>query len=390
MAREVRVLQDQARDTTEQAGETARQRSSHALFEPVSFGSLSLSNRLVMAPMTRYFSPDGIPGEDVAAYYRRRAEAGCGLIITEGTTVESPVAGGYMHVPHFWGPALGGWRRVVDEVHAAGGKIIPQLWHVGLQRDPAICPNPELTGVGPSGFNRRLERVTDPMSREDIAATIDQFARAAADAKALGFDGIQIHGAHGYLLDQFFWHKTNDRDDDYGGSLENRVRFGAELVAAVRAAVGPEFPLLLRISQWKGHDYNAKIADTPEELARFLEPLAAAGVDIFDCSQRRFWESEFEGSRLNLAGWVRKLTGLPTITVGSVSLNGDFIGSMIHAQSAAATGIDELLDRVEAGEFDLVALGRALIADPEWPIKIRGGRYDEIRSFDPEMLKTLD
>ncbi len=295
-----------------------------------------------------------------------------------------------MHVPHFWGPALDGWRRVVDEVHAAGGKIIPQLWHVGLQRDPAICPNPELTGVGPSGFNRRLERVTGPMSREDIAATIDQFARAAADAKALGFDGIQIHGAHGYLLDQFFWHKTNDRDDDYGGSLENRARFGAELVAAVRAAVGPEFPLLLRISQWKGHDYNAKIADTPEELARFLEPLAAAGVDIFDCSQRRFWESEFEGSRLNLAGWVRKLTGLPTITVGSVSLNGDFIGSMIHAQSAAATGIDELLDRVEAGEFDLVALGRALIADPEWPIKIRGGRYDEIRSFDPEMLKTLD
>lgn len=384
------MLRDSTGELTDIRGGEGAQRSSAALFEPFSIGPLRLPNRLVMAPMTRYFSPAGIPGADVAAYYRRRAEAGCGLIITEGTTIESPVAGGYMHVPHFWGAALDGWRHVVDEVHAAGGKIIPQLWHVGMQRDPALCPNPELPGVGPSGLNRKLERIVDPMTRDEIAATVDQFARAAADAKALGFDGIEIHGAHGYLLDQFFWHGTNRRDDEYGGSLEARARFGAEVVAAVRAAVGPDFPLLLRISQWKGHDYNAKIAETPDELARFLAPLVAAGVDIFDCSQRRFWEAEFEGSPLNLAGWVKRLTGVPTITVGSVSLGGDFIGSMIHSESAAATGIDELLDRVEDREFDLVALGRALIADAEWPIKIRERRYDEIRSFDPEMLKTLD
>lgn len=384
------MLQEPAPGLADQVEGAVHPRSARALFEPVTIGGLALPNRLVMAPMTRYCSPGGIPGPDVAAYYRRRAEAGCGLIITEGTTVESPVAGGYQNVPHFWGEALDGWARVADEVHAAGGKIIPQLWHVGLQRDPAFSPNPELPGLGPSGYNRKLERVTGPMSRDDIAATIDQFARAAADAKALGFDGVEIHGAHGYLVDQFFWHRTNERDDDYGGSLENRTRFGAELVAAIRAAVGPDFPLLLRISQWKGHDYGARLAETPEELRRFLAPLAAAGVDIFDCSQRRFWEAEFEGSSLNLAGWVRKLTGIPTITVGSVSLNGDFIGSMMRDESAAATGIDDLLDRVEAGEFDLVALGRALIADAEWPVKIREGHYDRIRSFDPEMLKTLN
>jgi 2,4-dienoyl-CoA reductase-like NADH-dependent reductase (Old Yellow Enzyme family) len=384
------MLRESTGELVVSRGNSGAQRSSAALFEPFSLGPLRLPNRLVMAPMTRYFSPRGIPGADVAAYYRRRAEAGCGLIITEGTTIESPVAGGYMHVPHFWGPALDGWRHVVEEVHAAGGKIIPQLWHVGMQRDPALCPNPELPGLGPSGLNRKLERIAAPMTCDEIAATIDQFARAAAAAKALGFDGIEIHGAHGYLLDQYFWHGTNKRDDEYGGSIEARARFGAEVVAAVRAAVGPDFPLLLRISQWKGHDYNAKIAETPDELARFLAPLVAAGVDIFDCSQRRFWEAEFEGSALNLAGWVKRLTGVPTITVGSVSLGGDFIGSMIHSESAAATGIDELLDRIEDQEFDLVALGRALIADAEWPIKIREHRYDEIHSFDPEMLKTLD
>ena len=179
-------------------------RSSAALFDPFEGGGLSLPNRIVMAPMTRYFSPGGEPGPDVAAYYRRRAELGCGLIITEGTTVASPVAGGYRDVPYFWGAALDGWRRVADEVHAGGGKIIPQLWHVGLQRDPSYSPDPELVGIGPSGYNRKLERVTEPMTEDQIAETIALFAQAAADARSIGFDGVEIHGAHGYLVDQLW------------------------------------------------------------------------------------------------------------------------------------------------------------------------------------------
>jgi 2,4-dienoyl-CoA reductase-like NADH-dependent reductase (Old Yellow Enzyme family) len=110
---------------------------------------------------------------------------------------------------------------------------------------------------------------------------------------------------------------------------------------------------------------------------------------MFDCSQRRFWEPEFEGSTLNLAGWVRKLSGLPTISVGSVSLSTDFIGGVLKGEAAAATGIDELLDRMERDEFDLVAVGRALLSDPSWTRKIREMRYDELLSFHADALKTL-
>lgn len=387
MAEQVFEGQGNARAT--EAAEGAA-RSSAALFRPFSIKTMHLANRIVMAPMTRYFSPEGIPTEDSARYYRRRVEGGCGLIITEGTTVKSDVAGGYHDVPHFWGDrALAGWKRIVDEVHDAGGKIIPQLWHVGLQRTAEKSPNPELIGVGPSGYNRQLERITDPMTQAQIDEVIEMFASAARSSRELGFDGVELHGAHGYLLDQFFWHKTNERDDDYGGSLEKRTRFAAEMVAAVRREVGPDFPLLLRISQWKGHDYNARLAETPAELSQFLAPLVEAGVDCFDCSQRRFWEPEFEGSPLNLAGWVKKLSGLPTITVGSISLSTDFIGGVNQGEHSTATGIDELIDRLEREEFDLVAVGRALLSDPNWPEKVREQRYDELMSFDAAVLKTL-
>lgn len=135
---------------------------------------------------------------------------------------------------------------------------------------------------------------------------IAAFAQAADDAKRIGFDGIELHGAHGYLIDQFFWGKTNRRTDRYGGDLVDRTRFAVEIVKACRRAVGPDYPIALRFSQWKSSDYTAKLAETPDELARFLAPLANAGVDIFHCSTRRCWESEFIGSDLNLAGWTKK------------------------------------------------------------------------------------
>lgn len=374
-----------------ESGRTVR--PSSALFQPFSLGPLQLANRIVMAPMTRYFSPTGAPGPDVARYYRRRAEGGCGLIITEGTTIETANAGGYKAVPHFWGQAaLDGWRRVADDVHAAGAKIIPQLWHVGMQRDPSICPDPDIVGVGPSGLNRQLQQVRGPASLSEIREIVDAFARGARAAVECGFDGVELHGAHGYLIDQFLWSRTNLRDDDFGGTLERRARFAVELVEAVRREIGPDFPLLLRISQWKGHDYSAKLEADPDRLGQLLAPIAAAGVDMFDCSQRRFWEPEYEGSSLNLAGWVKKLTGRPTITVGSVSLDGDFISAMIHSEGAGRDNqgrMDELVGRLEEGEFDLVAVGRALLTDPDWPQKVKEGRYAELQPFDPRVLDTL-
>lgn len=364
--------------------------STSSLFSPFKHKTLSLQNRVVMAPMTRSKSPGGIPTEEVAAYYRRRAEGGVGLIITEGTTVDRPGASNDPSIPNFHTPAsLQGWRHVVQEVHAAGGKIAPQLWHMGMVRKPGTGPAPEGKSDGPSGLSASGKQVAEPMTHVDIADTIAAFANAAEQAREIGFDAVELHGAHGYLIDQFFWAQSNHRTDNYGGDLVKRTRFASEIVQAVRRRVGPDFPIILRFSQWKQQDYGARMAHSPAELEAFLEPLAAAGVDIFHCSTRRFWEPEFEGSNLNLAGWTRKITGKPTITVGSVGLKGNDFIHAFKGESAEVGELGELENRLQRDEFDLVAVGRALITDPHWPLKVRDGRFSELAPFTAASLATL-
>jgi 2,4-dienoyl-CoA reductase-like NADH-dependent reductase (Old Yellow Enzyme family) len=361
-----------------------------ALFEPFESEKLTLANRIVMAPMTRGFSPSGVPGNDVADYYRRRAENGVGLIITEGTLINHPAAAASPSLPNFHGEdALNGWARVAEAVHSAGGRIMPQLWHVGMTRKVGDKPNPEAMPVGPSGLDLSGEKISEPLTEAEIASLIEAFAQAAADAKRIGFDGIELHGAHGYLIDQFFWGKTNRRTDRYGGDIVGRTRFAVEVIEACRRAVGPDFPIVLRFSQWKSSDYSAKLAETPDELARFLAPLADAGVDVFHCSTRRFWEPEFADSDPNLAGWAKKLTGKPTITVGSVGLDAEFTRLFSDGAGAGTVSLDNLIERLEEGEFDLVAIGRALLNDPTWASKIREGRLEDLKPFTPETIKTL-
>ena len=359
------------------------------LFEPFSLGALKLRNRIVMAPMTRSHSPDGQPTQAVADYYRRRAEHGVGLIITEGTTIDHPVASSDPNVPRFHGElSLQGWRRVLEAVHGAGGRIFPQLWHVGSARRQGTPPHPEQQSVGPSGLVAPGKKKVREMTERDIADVIEAYATSARSARELGFDGLELHGAHGYLIDQFFWGGLNVREDGWGGSPLARTRFASEIVRAVRRAVGPDFPIALRFSQWKFQDFNAKLAASPAELEAFLTPLVEAGVDIFHASTRRFWLPEFEGSELNLAGWTKKLSGKPVITVGSVGLDQEFLGAFVGV-NAQTRGLDELVARIARAEFDLVAVGRALLQDPEWAAKIRDGRRDEIRSFDASSLKQL-
>jgi 2,4-dienoyl-CoA reductase-like NADH-dependent reductase (Old Yellow Enzyme family) len=354
------------------------------LFKPFKLGTLELNNRIVMAPMTRSFSPEGVPGDNVAAYYKRRAENGVGLIVTEGTLINHPAAHDDPNIPNFHGEkALEGWAKVVDAVHETGGKIVPQLWHIGMARK-----NDSVSSVGPSGLDLNGEQINEPISQEEIELIIAAYAQAAADAKRIGFDGIELHGAHGYLIDQFFWERTNRRTDKYGGDLIARAQFAIEIVAACRREVGPDYPIILRMSQWKSAQYDAKLASNPEELKLLLAPLVEAGVDIFHCSTRRFWEPEFEGSSLNFAGWVKKLTGKPTITVGSVGLDTEFL-SAFRGKDAGTADIDDLLLRLENEEFDLVAIGRALLVDPAWAAKIRDGRLDELVPFNAVALKTL-
>jgi len=360
------------------------------LFQPFTLVNLTLRNRIVMAPMTRSKSPGGVPGNDVAVYYRRRAEGGVGLIVTEGTSIPHPAAVFYPDVPRFYGDdALAGWKQVVEEVHAVGGVIFPQLWHVGVMRDPSHPLPAGVQPVSPSGLRVPGEKSGVAMTLGDIDAVIRAYGEAAASAKRLGFDGLEIHAAHGYLIDQFFWEGTNQRTDRFAGSIAARTTFAVEVLREVRRAVGPGFPVVLRFSQWKLQDYTAKLATTPQELEQLLNPLVDAGVDAFHCSSRRFWDAEFEGSNLNLAGWTKKSTGLPTVTVGSVTLNEEFMTTFRSEEGAAVTGLDELVERLARGEFDLVALGRALIMNPDWPKQVQSGRLSELRPFHKDALATL-
>ena len=361
-----------------------------ALFQPFAFKGLRTPNRIVMAPMTRSKSPGGIATADVAAYYARRAAAQVGLIITEGTGVARPASLNDPDIPRFHGATeLAAWGEVASAVHGVGGLIAPQLWHVGAVRTRHAEWKPSGPYDSPSGLSSPGHRFGDPMSDAEVADAIGAFAAAAADAKRLGFDAVELHGAHGYLIDQFFWNGTNEREDAFGGpTIGERGRFAAEILKAVRTAVGADFPVIIRLSQWKQQDFAARLASTPTDLEAWLTPLVEAGADIIHCSQRRFWEPEFEGSDLNFAGWAKKVTGLATITVGSVGLSGDFIAAY-GGEGSKPASLDDLVRRLERGDFDLVAVGRAILQDPQWAVKVREGRTDDLLDFERSAMATL-
>ena len=364
--------------------------SVEALFQPFSLKGLELPNRIVMAPMTRSMSPDGFPTEDNASYYARRAAGGVGFLISEGTGVDRPASVNGKDIPRFHGEReLAGWKKVVDDVHAEGGLMAPQLWHVGAMPSPYKNGPADELYESPAGLIKPGKSYGRTMGDADVANTIAAFGKAAADAKRLGFDAVELHGAHGYLIDQFFWIETNRRQDAFAGpTIQERARFAADIIGAVRQAVGPEFPIIIRLSQWKQQDFGARLAETPDEMEQWLTTLVDAGADVLHCSQRRFWEPEFDGSDLNFAGWAKKLTGVPTITVGSVGLTGEFIAAY-GGESSEPASLGELLRRLERGDFDLVAVGRALLNDPQWAVKVRDARHSELKSFEASAFATL-
>lgn len=377
-----------------------------ALFAPLTVRDVTFRNRIVMSPMTRGFCPDGTPGENVVAYYRRRAEGGAGLIVTEGVAVDHPAALGDAglgenNIPVLAGAGpIAGWRAVVDAVHEAGGKIIPQLWHQGVMRKPGTGPHPDVAGVSPSGIWGPLGRMTsvdphsipsdprigEPMTEQDIEDAIQAFVRSAENAVEAGFDGIALHGGHGYLIDNFLWEGTNQRDDRWGGDRARRSEFAAEIVRRIRASIGEALPIFFRFSQWKQQDFRATLADTPEELAQVLCPLAEAGVDVFDASVRYYNRAAFEGHPESLAGWARRVTGKLSMAVGGVGIN----QGMYDRDKAAKVVVDigPLLERFERGEFDLVAVGRAMIGDPNWAEKFRAGQEPEPYRMENDAFLT--
>lgn len=355
------------------------------LFAPVTLGPLRLRNRICMAPMSRYRSPGGFPTADNAAYYRRRAAGGVGMIFSEGTYVEHPAAGHYAGVPHFFGSdALAGWERTLAAVHAEGAAMMPQLWHVGAVRRPGSGIVPDAPGLGPHDIREDGRLVVRAMTPKDATEIAEAFARGAADARELGFDGVAIHGAHGYLLDQFLWTGTNRRGDAYGDGPRGRMRLACEVLEAMRAAVGPDFPIVFRFSHWKAQDYEARIAETPAELRQLLCGLRDAGASILDASARRFHAPAFPEGTETLAGLARRLTGLPVVAVGSVGLDQPHQSKYYRTADNVAAGVTDLARVAEglvAGEFDLVGVGRALLADADWTDKAARGAFETISPF---------
>jgi 2,4-dienoyl-CoA reductase-like NADH-dependent reductase (Old Yellow Enzyme family) len=355
------------------------------LLQPLRIGPLRLPNRFVMPGMQRAWCVGGAPTSRLGEYYARRAAGGTALVITEACAIDHPSATSNDLFGWITAATADAWRSCVAGVHRAGGRIFLQLWHQGGVDTGGTEGKPGFVALSPSGLEHPGKPFGRPASLAELAEIKRAFADSAVRAREIGADGVEVHACHGYLLDQFLWPGTNLRADRYGGpTLGERATFPAEVVAAIRAAAGPDFPISVRLSQWKEADYDAKIADTSDELGQLVTALRSAGADLFHVSTRRFWTPEWDGSDLGLAGWVKSLTDAPVIAVGSVGLDVDVMATLTGSAEARPTGtaaIEDLVRRFQRGDFDLVSVGRSLIGDPDWVAKMREGRMNDIRPF---------
>jgi 2,4-dienoyl-CoA reductase-like NADH-dependent reductase (Old Yellow Enzyme family) len=227
------------------------------------------------------------------------------------------------------------------------------------------------------------------MTREDLEELKHAYVQAAEHGRSLGFDGIEVHSAHGYLLDQFLWAETNRREDEYGGpTLAERARYSAQIVAAIRKALGADAVISYRFSQFKEVDYGATVADSPEDMRRMLQLLRTAGVDMFNVSSRRYHKHEWPESEhpdYTIAEWARALTDAAVMTCGSVGLNVEMFANLFDDQEPSELSAERdlrfLAERVRRGTLDLVGVGRTHIANNDFVNKVRDGRFHELELF---------
>jgi 2,4-dienoyl-CoA reductase-like NADH-dependent reductase (Old Yellow Enzyme family) len=348
---------------------------------------VKLRNRFVMPGMQRGLGAGGMPAQALIEHFRRATEGGIGLVISESTAINHPSA--TRQTPALWMSAatLPGWQAVVETVHSNGSAFLQQLWHEGARRrDGGTGPYASIPTISPSGLAFGGRPNGRAATGAELTEILDGYVDAALLAQATGADGVEIHGAHGYLLDQFLWSVTNQRDDEFGGpDLAHRMRYPSEVVRAVRAACGPGFVISFRLSQWKEQDFSGKIAETPDDVAVLVAGLQEAGVDLLNVSTRRFRTPEWpQVNDWNFAGWVKSYADVPVITIGSVGLDLDMMSGILadrDPQPRIAEDLAELAQRFERGEFDLVAVGRGLLGDYEWVNKVEQGRYDDILPF---------
>jgi len=361
------------------------------LFTPLTIRKLTLRNRFVMPGMQRGFMDDGAPTPKMVEYMRRCAAGGAGLVISESTSPDHPSA--------YWQPVMGrleaatlhAWQQIVHAVRSEGAAFFLQIWHPGAMRK--VAPGHPLASYpawSPSGLIQTGRPNGRAMTREDLAELQSAYVCAAERAQRLGADGVEIHSAHGYLLDQFLWGETNQRTDEYGGrTLAERARYSAEIAAAIRKAVGDDFVISYRFSQFKEVDYGAAVASDPEDLRAMLALLRAAGVDLFNVSSRRYHKHEWPDSahpEFTIAEWTRALTDAPVMTCGSVGLNVEMFANLFDDEEPTELCIERdlafLAERVRRGTLDLVGVGRMHIANHDFVNKIRGGRLRELALFN--------
>ncbi|UTW11731.1 oxidoreductase [Marinobacterium rhizophilum] len=349
--------------------------SNHRLFESTRLGRLPLGNRLAVAPMTRVSAgADGLVTDQMIEYYRGFAEGGFGLVITEGLYTDRVYSQGYQGQPGLTCQAQGeSWKPLNQALHAAGARSIAQLMHAGaLSQFNAFSSDT----AGPSAIQPRGQQMSfydgvgsyalpRAMTVSDIDTAIRGFADAALLAQAAGFDGVEIHGANGYLLDQFLSVSTNARTDAYGGRPENRVRLICEVIQAVRHVTAKDFVVGVRISQTKVNDDQHRWPEAEAAAATIFSTIAQAGADYIHTTEPDAAAPAFEGSD-SLASLAARFGGVPVIANGGVEA-GDQALRLVQEQGAA-----------------LVALGKAALANPDWARRVCEG--SELRGFDFALL----
>jgi len=363
------------------------------LFETFKIGSTNLNNRVGVAPMTRTSaSPEGLATDQMVSYYTKFARGGFGLIFTEGVYPDDKYAQGYLNQPGIINDEqVQAWKKVTDSVHDEGGKIFIQLMHAGALSQGNRFNKQTL---GPSAVQPKGEQlafyggegsfpVPKEATKEDIAEVIQGFVNAAVHAKQAGFDGVEIHGANGYILDQFLTDYMNQRTDEYGGSTENRVRLLVEVSKAVREAVGNEMTVGIRISQGKVNDHHHKWAGEEKDAEIIFGQLKDAGLDFIHVTEYEAWqpafpqaegitelESEFGDSGATLAALAKKYSNLPLIANG-----------YLHDP-------DKARKIIEKGEADVITIGRGALVNGDWVNKVKNG--EPLKEFVAEEFLSPD
>lgn len=334
--------------------------------------TLSLKNRILMAPLTRCMADDDlVPTQAMADYYGRRGEAG--LIVSEGVIIR-PDGQGYPNTPGLFTPAqIDGWRRVTDQVHENGGKIFAQIWHTGRVAHPHFFGGGDVVAPSAIGYDGTVPRMREltyqtpkALDHEGIEQLIIDFAQAAANAIDAGFDGVEIHGANGYLIDQFLHHDTNLRTDEFGGSTENMARFALQVVDAIGKRIGHE-RTALRVTpgayiHMQGDERDREVFDY---LLAALETrdLAYLHIGTFDDAL------EFDYLEGSMSAYVRARYGKTLVGVGSYTP-------------------DTASDAIANDKFDLIAIGRPFIANPDFVTKVRDG--EPLVPYSEAMLSSLN